>query len=817
MSRQVVDVILPFPLRQMFTYSVPDFLQAETERGKRVVVQFGAKRFFTAIIANVREEQDDRQLKEILSVLDKKPVVNEMQFKFWGWISEYYMCTIGDVMKAALPSGLKLESETRISLSVTDEEITGITEAEFKILDVLKKDEELTLKDIEEKTGKKNVIPLIKSLYEKKTILIDEVIKGGFKPKTEAYVKFTSEAGNEEYIDNFLEKNKRAKRQKYLIYDYVELSGIFDKKEIVEVKKKDLLKKAEASSAILNSLVEKGIFEIYNKEISRLYEYENSSNILPELSESQNIALASIKNAFSENTPVLLYGVTSSGKTEIYFHLIEEVLKEGKQVLFLMPEIAITAQMINRVRNHFGNKAGVYHSKFSDNERVEIWNRMSSKDSYEVILGVRSSVFLPFCNLGLIIIDEEHESTYKQTDPAPRYSARDAAIMLARLHGAKVILGTATPSVETFYNANTGKYQLVNLTERYKGIPLPDMQVVNLKAAVKHKNMQSVFSSILLQNIKNCLSNNLQVIIFQNRRGFSPYVACSECGWIPYCRNCDVTLTYHKYQNQLVCHYCGYTRKVPVTCGNCNHDNIKTVGFGTEKVEEELAVFFPEARIARMDLDSMRSKNAHEEIIRDFEDGEIDILVGTQMITKGLDFANVGMVGILNADMLLNYPDFRSFEKSFQLMIQVSGRAGRKNNQGKVIIQTYAPEHPVIRKVINNDFQSLYREQISERNTFKYPPFFRLIKITIRHRKLVDCIETSNMLAEKIRNIPGIIVLGPEEPIIGKIQNWFLRNILIKVGRNAGISAIKKNINEIMRAVQAEKKSSIISVDVDPM
>ena len=599
---------------------------------------------------------------------------------------------------------------------------------------------------------------------------------------------------------------------------YLRLSGFFDQSIETEVTKKVLLESTEVTSAVLKGLCDKGILEVYTRDISRIDQTEVVTKDIAVLSDAQQKALESIRSLFENQDTVLLHGVTSSGKTEVYLHLIQQIIDDGKQVLYLLPEIAITTQIINRLRKHFGNKVGVYHSKFSDNERVEIWNRLStpSNESYQVIIGVRSSVFLPFSNLGLIIVDEEHETSFKQYDPAPRYNARDISMVLAKLHRAKVLLGTATPSVETYFNATNGKYGLVNLFERFSGVKLPEIRLVNMRIARKKNHVQSLFSTELLDHIGLALEKAKQVILFQNRRGFSPYIECTSCGWIPKCNHCDVTLTYHKFQSQLVCHYCGFAILVPPRCKECSMPSIQTMGFGTEKIEEELSIIFPSARIARMDLDSTRGKHAHEEIILSFENQQVDILVGTQMVTKGLDFANVGLVGILNADNMLNFPDFRAFERSFQLMVQVAGRAGRKDERGLVIVQTSSPGHPIISDVLKNDFQSMYQTQIEERTDFHYPPLYRLIRFTIKHKDADSCDKISETLTLQFRQFMGNRVIGPDKPLISRIQNLHLRSVLLKIERNAPLSQIKKQLLAIIANVQSMHKSAQISIDVDP-
>jgi primosomal protein N' (replication factor Y) len=818
-EEKFTDVILPFPIPQLFTYAVPLEMETAIGIGKRAVVQFGAKKYYTSIIANIHANKpQDFEVKELISVIDEIPVVNELQLQFWQWISDYYMCSMGEVMKASLPVGLKLESETHVFYNHSFDAFENLNDSELLVIELLRSCNTLSIQEVITKTRKKNILFIIKSLYDKGALYLEESLKSGFKAKTQTFVRLTEQAKDEIWLNQQIENLNRAGKQKDLLLCFIRLSGSFEQSSVSEVSKKILLESAETTSSVLKKLIDKGILEVYNHEISRINNSDTFAKQIATLSSPQQNALDSIKLLFEKMDTVLLHGVTSSGKTEIYLHLIQQTLEQGKQVLYLLPEIAITTQIINRLRKHFGNKVGVYHSKFSDNERVEIWNRLSvpSAESYQVIIGVRSSVFLPFSNLGLIIVDEEHETSFKQYDPAPRYNARDISLVLAKLHQAKVLLGTATPSVETYYNATNGKYGLVNLVERFSGVKMPEINLVNMRVARKKNRVQSHFSTELLNHIGLSLEKAKQVILFQNRRGFSPYIECAECGWIPKCNNCDVTLTYHKFLNQLVCHYCGYALQIPSRCKECSMPSIQTMGFGTEKIEEELSIFFPTARIARMDLDSTRGKHAHEEIISTFENQQVDILVGTQMVTKGLDFAHVGLVGILNADNMLNFPDFRAFERSFQLMVQVSGRAGRKDERGKVIIQTSSPGHPIISNIISNDYLSMYQTQIEERTEFHYPPLYRLIRFTLKHKNADTCIAISDDLTQQFRLFLGNRVIGPDKPLISRIQNLHLRSILLKLERNAPISRIKKQLLETISKVQNKYKSVQISIDVDP-
>ena len=611
----------------------------------------------------------------------------------------------------------------------------------------------------------------------------------------------------------------RAKKQLAVLMKYVELSGWAEQgKYLKEVSRKELLEKAGASSSVFNGLLEKGIFEVYHQEIGRLDKTEKSLSEMNGLNASQQEALQSVLESFKQKNVCLLHGVTSSGKTEIYIHLIQEALRQGKQVLYLLPEIALTTQITERLKRVFGNRLGVYHSKFPDAERVEIWQKQLGEKEYDVILGVRSSIFLPFKRLGLVIVDEEHENTYKQQDPAPRYHARSSAIMLASMYGAKVLLGTATPSVESYFNATNGKYGLVELKERFKDIQLPHIECVDIKELAHQKRMQGPFSPMLVKEIRQALDKKEQVILFQNRRGFAPMIECHTCGWVPKCKNCDVSLTYHKGLNLLTCHYCGCTYPVPRSCPACGGVELQHKGFGTERIEDDIKLIFPEARVARMDLDTTRTRSAYEKIIADFEGGKTDILIGTQMVSKGLDFENVSMVGILNADSMLNYPDFRSYERAYQLMAQVAGRAGRKNKQGLVILQTKSPELPVIHQVIRNDYEGLYFDQLTERQLFRYPPYYRLIYVYLKHRKESVLEQASDMMAQYLRSALGDRVLGPDKPPVARVQTLYIKKMIVKVEQTASMAKVRDYLLSVQRAIVEDERfrSLLVYYDVEP-
>ena len=713
---------------------------------------------------------------------------------------------------------MKLESETIVEYNPDYEAEGSLPEKEQKILDLLSQEPEQSVTRLEKESGIKNILTVIKSLLDKEALFIKEELRRTYKPKTEARVRLVGVA-DERQLHILFDILSRAPKQLSLLMMYVELSGVLGKSPIREVSKKELLQRAGVSPAVLSGLVDKKIFEIYFQEIGRLNKVVHETVALNPLNEHQLRAFTEINNIFQNKNVCLLHGVTSSGKTEIYIHLIDEMLRQGKQVLYLLPEIALTMQITERLKRVFGSRLGIYHSKFPDAERVEIWQKQLSSQGYDIILGVRSSVFLPFRNLGLVIVDEEHENTYKQQDPAPRYHARNASIVLASMYGAKVLLGTATPSVETWYNATTGKYGLVELKERYKEIRLPEIIPVDIKELHRKKRMSGQFSPLLLQYIREALEQKEQVILFQNRRGFAPMIECRTCGWVPKCKNCDVSLTYHKGINQLTCHYCGYTYQLPRSCPACEGVELINRGFGTEKIEDDIKVVFPEASVARMDLDTTRTRSAYEKIIADFEQGKTDILIGTQMVSKGLDFDHVSVVGILNADTMLNYPDFRSYERAFQLMAQVAGRAGRKNKQGRVVLQTKSIDHPIIVQVMNNDYEQMVDGQLAERQMFRYPPYYRLVYVYLKHKNEATLEQMADVMAGKLRSVFGSRVLGPDKPPVGRIQTLFIKKIVLKIEYNAPMSRARELLLQVQREMIEDErfKSLIVYYDVDPM
>ena len=771
-----VEVILPLPLEGTFTYVVPDALLDKVVPCVRLLVPFGKTKTYIGICdtypsdhPNNNDDNDGIEYKAILAILDDGPVLLPQQLQLWHWIANYYMSPIGDVYKAALPSGLKGEDT--------------------------------------------------------------------YKPHTEVYVCLGKQFRGEQELHIALDGLARATKQQKVLMSYLELSGIANVPELVStdvtqtdnkqhnqlraVSKDELRNTTHCSLAIINSLIEKGILQTYRKEVSRLNNgYDKlQPNAIHALNDAQSIAYDKILLQMMAHNVTLLHGVTSSGKTEIYIHLIFKALQEHKQVLYLLPEIALTVQITNRLRCVFGNKLGIYHSRYNDEERVEIWQKQLSNEPYEVILGARSAVFLPFQRLGLVIIDEEHENSFKQQDPAPRYHARSVAIVLAQMYGAKTLLGTATPSIESYRNAQLGKYGLVTLSQRYKDIQLPTIEVVDIKDLRRRKLMSGPFSPRLIAAVRDALQRGEQAILFQNRRGFAPMIECRTCGWVPHCPNCDVSLTYHKSMNVLTCHYCGYTERVPEQCPNCESKDIKGRGYGTEKIEDEIMEVFPDARIARMDLDTTRTKNAYERLINDFSAGKTNLLIGTQMVSKGLDFDHVSVVGILDADNMLNYPDFRAYEHAFTMMAQVSGRAGRKGKQGLVILQTKNPELPVIQQVVNNSYTAFYKSQLEERTAFHYPPFFHLIYIYIKHRNN-DIVESASMeLGSRIREIFGNRVLGPDKPTVARVKTLHIRKIMLKLENGIDYKLAKQYLRSIRDTMIKEKRYGALTIyfDVDPL
>ncbi|MES2133130.1 MAG: primosomal protein N' [Bacteroidota bacterium] len=826
-----VDVIVPLSVANKFTYRVPKEMNELIAVGKRVIVQFGKSKFYTAIVYGIHTNPPkDYTAKYIDNILDDEPIVTASQLQLWDWISHYYVCNPGDVMNAALPSGLKLSSTSHITLnpnfSLDEMPYDYFTEKEHMVLEALQANASLSFDDVSVMLGIKTVQVFINKLIKKGAIVIYEEIKDKYKPKLVSYIGVNpallkSDDQLKEVLDT-LEK-KAFKQAEVLLLILHLLKSDETVKQLGLVKKSVLLKTID--TAVIKSLVKKEVLIETELETSRLL-FDNKEKTNKKLNEFQLSAVADIEQQFETKQAVLLHGVTGSGKTEIYSELIHKAVAEGKQVLYLVPEIALTTQLINRIRAVFGNTVGIYHSKFSENERVEIWNSiLHEKDNsidakhFDVVLGTRSALFLPFNNLGLIIIDEEHDNSYKQQDPAPRYHARDAAMYLAGLHKAKVLLGTATPSFETYYNALNHKFGLVRIAQRFGNASLPDTVICDLKKETQQQQNKSIFSHQLVDAITQSLAKKEQVILFQNRRGFAPYTECNACHWIPHCTHCDVALIYHKQTNKLSCHYCGYTMQPPTSCNACGNNNLKYKGFGTEKIEEEIEILFPTAKVARMDLDTTRSKYAYKQLIDEFELGNIDILVGTQMVTKGLDFDNVSVVGVLNVDSVLNFPDFRSYEKAYQLIVQVSGRAGRKQKKGTVYIQTNQPEHEVINHVLADNYLQFYQSQIHEREQFHYPPFTRVIELSVVSKDITVVNDIAEQLAVQLKPLFGGMLLGPEFPLVAKIKDQYHKRVLLKINREYSPTQVRNLLKQEMDILQYNNKKSIyrLQVDADPV
>ncbi len=813
------EVLLPLPVQSTFTYRIPGDLASQVIPGVRVIVPFGEKRSFTGVVRRLAERPPEGFVpKDIEQVLDPSPLVGETHFRFWEWMASYYLCSPGEVMNAALPAGLKPAHHLTYRIHPAFSDLGSLGDKERSLFFRIEKTPGITEEELLKHFSKKQLTSLLKSLQAKKALLEEGVMVDTYKPRTEKYIRIST-ALTEEALNQLPDTLKRARRQWEI---FTECAEGWTPGEPPPVCLKSELLRRHPSPAALKNLVKKGILEEYEEPVSRLERGEAGRMQLNELNTGQQRVLNEIRQLFREKNTVLLHGITSSGKTEIYFHLIKEMLEQGKQVLYLLPEIAITGQMIDRLKKAFGDLAGIYHSRYNDRERVETWKNLAGHDGHkplQIVLGVRSAVFLPFRNPGLIIVDEEHEASYKQDATAPRYHARDAAVVLGLLTGAKVLLGSATPALETYFNARTGKYGLTELKERYGNIQPPEVRVVDMKKAYKQRRVRGHLSAPLYNAVREALDKGEQVILFQNRRGFSPYVQCADCGWIPYCKHCDVSLTYHRQEGKMVCHYCGYTAPVPHVCPACGSTHIHTRGFGTEKIEEEIRLLFPDARPARLDLDTAGTRNRYLKIINDFEEGRTNIFIGTQMITKGLDFGHVRVVGILNADNLLHFPDFRAWERSYQLMAQVSGRAGRKGEQGIVYIQTYDPEHPVIRDVLNHDYFHMYQTQLKERKAFRYPPFYRLIRITLKHRKRETVDAAAATLAEQLRKAFANNVLGPEYAFIPRMRNRYIKLILLKLERNADKDRARKiltSFEEHLRTSKGFKGISFVN-DVDPV
>ncbi len=792
--------------------------------GSRVLVQFGRKKFYTALVIALHNEAPTAyQTKDILELMDAYPIVLNSQLALWRWIAEYYLCAVGDVYKAALPAGLKVESETIVMSNPDFEELDTdrLSEKEREVLSLVRSKDRVKISELNNALGH-NAEHQVQRLLDREALFVSEKIVDNYRAKSETFVTLSSKVGDDDTLHRFFDEVKRSQKQEQLLMQYIHLSGWMQQRGcgITEVSKKTLLQKSGISANILSAMVKKGIFELYKKEINRFASTTKEVISPAELTLVQRVALEQIHQSFREKNITLLRGVTSSGKTEIYIHLIKDVLSQGAQALYLVPEIALTTQLTHRLQKVFGEKVLIYHSKFSDNERVDIYKRLLNSPESCVVIGVRSSVFLPFRALRLIIVDEEHETSFKQQDPAPRYNARSVAIMLAHFSGAKTLLGSGTPAIESYYNATTGKYGLVELLERHQAIQMPKVEIVNISECRKDKQIRGIFSFPLLKACRESLANHKQVILFQNRRGYAPMVTCKQCAWVPKCDNCDVSLTYHKYTHSLTCHYCGHTLTLPSLCPACRQPTLSIVGYGTERIEDDIEQIFEGVAISRMDLDTTRNKNSYDKIIDEFSQGKTNMLIGTQMVSKGLDFDNVNVVGVLNADTMINFPDFRATERAFNMLEQVSGRAGRKDAQGRVIIQTNNPAHPIFDYIVKHDFLRYYQHELKERKQYFYPPFTRIIEVHIKHKDDESVEQFSRVYASMLREVFAKRVLGPQKPFVSRIQQWHLRTITLKVENEANMSKVKailRHIYEQLLDLQPKAKSCVFYYDVDPL
>ena len=809
-----IDVILPIPLKQTFTYEVNKDEARFLKPGMRVAVPFGKAKIYTGIVLNIHQQTPQGyEIKSIDQILDEFPVINEFQIQHWQWMASYYLCTLGEVLKAAIPNGFLLESETIITLNTNATiAVSELNDVEFLVLEALQSQPSLHINDIRSILDRKNVMGVLTNLIEKKHIVVQEEVHEKYRPKIKRFIKLSSHYSSQENLKDLLDTLSRAPKQREVIMTLLMLSS----KENKAIESVLLQKKSNSNSAVINKLIAKEILEEYFIQKDRV-EFNLEKNApIKNLSAAQTQALDEINTSFIKNDITLLQGVTSSGKTEIYVQLIDYAIKQGKQVLYMLPEIALTTQLISRLQNYFGEKISVYHSKYSISERVEVWNNvLDHKAKAQIIIGARSSLFLPFSKLGLLIVDEEHEPSFKQYAPSPRYNGRDSAVVLAKYHGAKLLMGSATPSLESFFNATNNRYGLVTLKKRFGNVLMPEIELVDVKEKHRKKLMKGHFSDRLLEEINEALKNKEQVILFQNRRGYSPIIECTTCGISPQCPNCDVSLTFHQYKNQLRCHYCGYHTPKMISCIACGSETLDSKGFGTEQIELELKELFPDHQIARMDQDTMKRKNAYAKIIEALELKEIDILVGTQMLAKGLDFRHVSLVGVMNADNLLNFPDFRAHERSFQLLQQVAGRAGRTKKRGKVIIQTFNPYHQILQQVSVNNFEEMYHHQLEDRRQFKYPPFYRMIKITVKERSFQKMERASIWLVNAFKLKLNKNVLGPETPPVGRIRNLFITHILVKIPKEQSLSKTKNYINSILKSFNTIKEFSRVHLTVD--
>lgn len=823
---QFADILLPLALESTLTYGIPADLQLTV--GQRVIVQLGKRKRYTGLVERLHDEAPTEgvELKYVEEVVDERPLLLPAQLRFWEWLAHYYICTKGEVLKAALPSGLKLESEMRLTRSEMLADTGQMTSLQQAIYNLLGEDKPITLEDITSKLKRTSIINTVRQMIERGWVEVRETMRESFRARTETYVRLPEMVVREDKLETLFDGLRKGGKPYALLLAYTDLARsaaalrLRNPKLLAEVSRSQLLQRVEGGDAALRALIDKGYLESYTVEVERLKTCAATETLgMRPLNEHQQRALSQIHTSFDKHDITLLHGVTSSGKTEVYMKLIEETLTQGKQVLYMLPEIALTTQITTRLGRVFGDKMGVYHSKFPDAERVELWQRQLTEKAFPLILGVRSSLFLPFQNLGLIIVDEEHETSYKQQDPAPRYHARDAALILAQQLGAKVLLGTATPSLESFYKARQGRYGLVEMRERFGGVELPEIIVEDVKELKRKKLMKTPFSPRLKTEIQAALERKEQVILFLNRRGYSPVLDCHHCGWTPKCTQCDVSLTYHQREGRLVCHYCGKSYDVPRSCPNCHEADLRDMGYGTEKIQVAIESLFPTARTARMDLDTTRSRTAYEQIIRKFQQGETDILIGTQMLTKGLDFDRVSVVGIINADQMTNMPDFRAHERAFHMLSQVAGRAGRRGTQGKVVMQTRQVEHPLTLQVVTNDYFGMYASQMQERQLFRYPPFYRVIYIYLKHRDDHTVEAAATYLAALLRPHFPTDLLGPERPLVARVQLQYIRKFMLKVAPNLLPASIRATLRAARNAMteHPDFKGLTIYYDVDPL
>ncbi len=801
-----LDVVLPIPLEKLFTYKITSVEADFIEAGMRVAVPFGKSKIYTGLAYRIHQNAPQAyEAKEIYQILDEFPVVTTIQLKHWHWLADYYMCTLGEVIRSALPTAFLLESETLVLPNKNAEvDEMNLKDDEFLVYEALQHQSALKISEVCDIVDKKNVMKLVNTLVQKGVVLQKEELYEQYKPKMVRYVKLSEQYEDEAQLADLLNELTRAPKQSQVVLSLFQLKAKNNKPIPIS----DLEKESGSSRAVIKALIDKNVLEEYHIRKDRVaFDGDSGEAKTINLNEYQTKALEDINQGFEEEKPVLLHGVTSAGKTEVYVKLIQKCLEEGKQALYLLPEIALTSQLINRLQHYFGGQVAVYHSKYSIHERVEVWNNvLKNAEKAQIVIGARSSLFLPFSHLGLVVVDEEHENSFKQFDPAPRYHARDAAVVLAGLHKAHIVLGSATPSIESMYNAKIGKYGFASIKHRFGDVLMPDINLVDIKEATRKKKMKGHFSEMLIEAITEALEEGEQIILFQNRRGFAPVVECTTCGHVAQCPNCDVSLTFHQHRNQLRCHYCGYHMALQQACLACGSHTLDKKGFGTEQIQEELGRLFPKIKVGRMDLDTTRGKYAYEKIISAFENQEMDILVGTQMVTKGLDFRNVSLVGIMNADSMLNFPDYRAHERSFQMLTQVAGRAGRTQKRGKVLIQTYNPYHQILQQVTTNNYDKMFEEQFYEREQFKYPPLVRLIKITLKDKDYNKLNEAADWMAGSLRNVLGHHILGPEYPPVARIRRDYLKNILIKLPRKQSLAQTKNSIKRIEKSFNAISK-----------